>query len=124
MGNTDCFFFTRVTLEQCIDDDGPCVEPHVVTSVNSLTVDVADGTELVFIVWQDRDPVIRHQFSLRPDDKSKESGKKKRGLKLTMFVFWSTSIQCTMYLQLLVIWEQFFSRARRSVSLFRSMSVQ
>ena len=68
--------FTRMTLEQCVDNGGSCVEPHVVTALNSLNVSVSDGTEMELIVWQDHDPVLRHRFSLKPDDKSSESGKK------------------------------------------------
>ena len=62
-------------MEQCFDDDGACLEHHVVTGVNALNVSRRDGTEMELIVWQDRDPVSRHRFSLRPVDSTEESGK-------------------------------------------------
>ena len=68
--------FTHQTMEQCdVDNDDPCIEHHVVTGVNALNVSETDGTELLLIVWQDGDPVLRHPFSLRPDDDSGGSGK-------------------------------------------------
>ena len=69
-------FFTRVTVQQCVDNDGPCLVHSVVTFVNTLTVSKSNGTELELIVWQDGDPVLRHQFSLKADGKSSSgSGK-------------------------------------------------